>query len=159
MGVQSRELGWMMRQVFGRAERVIVNSRNTSRLMEDWVPAEKVTVLHPGVDTERFRAGCSRCGGAAGTGLGGAARHPDGRPAAKRKGHDMLIRALPRIREAVPDVLYAIVGDGEQRAGAGATCTARWEWRIRCSLRENWKMRGWFGRISSATCSLCPTAK
>ena len=34
----------------------------------------------------------------------------------KRKGHDMMIRALPAIRRAVPDVLYAIVGDGEERA-------------------------------------------
>jgi phosphatidylinositol alpha-1,6-mannosyltransferase len=38
----------------------------------------------------------------------------------KRKGHDMLIRALPAIRAAVPDVLYAIVGDGEERAGLEA---------------------------------------
>jgi phosphatidylinositol alpha-1,6-mannosyltransferase len=33
----------------------------------------------------------------------------------KRKGHDQMIRALPTIRQAIPDVLYAIVGDGEER--------------------------------------------
>jgi phosphatidylinositol alpha-1,6-mannosyltransferase len=32
----------------------------------------------------------------------------------KRKGHDHLILALRSIRRAVPDVLYAIVGDGEE---------------------------------------------
>jgi phosphatidylinositol alpha-1,6-mannosyltransferase len=33
----------------------------------------------------------------------------------KRKGHDTMIRALQTIREQIPDVLYAIVGDGEER--------------------------------------------
>src|SRR5207247_2406979 len=33
----------------------------------------------------------------------------------KRKGQDMMIRALPALRRAIPDVLYAIVGDGEER--------------------------------------------
>jgi phosphatidylinositol alpha-1,6-mannosyltransferase len=33
----------------------------------------------------------------------------------KRKGHDMLIRALPAIRQSVPGVLYAIAGDGGER--------------------------------------------
>jgi phosphatidylinositol alpha-1,6-mannosyltransferase len=32
----------------------------------------------------------------------------------RRKGHDHLIRALAGIRKRVPDVLYAIVGDGEE---------------------------------------------
>jgi phosphatidylinositol alpha-1,6-mannosyltransferase len=34
----------------------------------------------------------------------------------KRKGHDMLIQALPAVRRRIPDVLYAIVGAGEERA-------------------------------------------
>ena len=33
----------------------------------------------------------------------------------KRKGHDMMIRALPAILRTVPNTLYAIVGDGEER--------------------------------------------
>jgi phosphatidylinositol alpha-1,6-mannosyltransferase len=33
----------------------------------------------------------------------------------QRKGHDVMIRALGTIRAAVPEVLYAIVGDGEER--------------------------------------------
>jgi len=32
-----------------------------------------------------------------------------------RKGHDMVIRALPRLRQTVPDVMYLIVGDGPYR--------------------------------------------
>ena len=30
----------------------------------------------------------------------------------RRKGQEQIIRALPEIRKRVPDVLYAIVGDG-----------------------------------------------
>ena len=32
-----------------------------------------------------------------------------------RKGHDMVIRALPRVRQTVPDVTYLIIGDGPYR--------------------------------------------
>jgi phosphatidylinositol alpha-1,6-mannosyltransferase len=34
----------------------------------------------------------------------------------KRKGHDMMIRALSAIRRSVPNVLFAIAGEGEERA-------------------------------------------
>jgi phosphatidylinositol alpha-1,6-mannosyltransferase len=34
----------------------------------------------------------------------------------KRKGHDLLIRALPALKASVPDVLYAIAGAGEELA-------------------------------------------
>src|SRR5690606_26326033 len=33
----------------------------------------------------------------------------------KRKGHDQMLRALPAIRAAVPDILYVIAGNGEER--------------------------------------------
>jgi phosphatidylinositol alpha-1,6-mannosyltransferase len=33
----------------------------------------------------------------------------------KRKGHDVMIKALPAIRESVPDILFAVIGDGEER--------------------------------------------
>jgi phosphatidyl-myo-inositol dimannoside synthase len=131
IGRQSRELGWMMRRVFARAERVIVNSRNTERLLADgWgVAAGRVTVLHPGVDTERFvpEGGRRKAEGGNQRSEVGETTHPFtpsprhpltlltvGR-LQKRKGQDMLIRALPRIRDAVPGAVYEIVGDGDQR--------------------------------------------
>jgi phosphatidylinositol alpha-1,6-mannosyltransferase len=33
----------------------------------------------------------------------------------ERKGHDVMIEALTTIREAIPNVLFAVIGDGEQR--------------------------------------------
>lgn len=127
-GVTSRELGWMMRRVFGRAERVIVNSQNTARLMRNgWnVSEEKLMVLHPGVNTKRFCVkGLQAETGGQRSGIGSDATADQsviltvGR-LQKRKGHDMLIRALPRVREEIPDVLYAIVGDGDQQSTLGA---------------------------------------
>jgi phosphatidylinositol alpha-1,6-mannosyltransferase len=113
----SRELTWMARRVLAGAERIIANSHNTARILrEEWNVAEKrITVLHPGVDTERF---CPAPRDLAVRERLGWGERPVvltvGR-LQKRKGHDMLIRALPAIREAVPDVLYSIVGDGEER--------------------------------------------
>jgi len=116
-GDHSRELAWMMRRVFGRAERVIVNSRNTARMMQEhWnLSDETVSVVHPGVDTQRFVP--VESDSVVREKLGWTGRRvvlTVGR-LQKRKGHDMLIRALPRIRETVPDVLYAVMGDGDER--------------------------------------------
>jgi phosphatidylinositol alpha-1,6-mannosyltransferase len=113
----SRELGWLTRRVLRGAERVIANSRNTERILRDeWqLPAGCVQVLHPGVDTERFvPAGRDRTVRAR---LGWGDRRvvlTVGR-LQKRKGHDQMILALASIRKALPDLLYAIVGEGEER--------------------------------------------
>ena len=112
-----REYYWLVRRVFRGAEFLIANTRNTMRVIqEDWgVPASQLRLLHPGVDTTRFTP---------------AERDPAVREALGwgdrpvvltvsrlqlRKGHDQMILALRAIRSTVPDVLYAIAGDGEER--------------------------------------------
>ena len=114
---KSRELTWMTRRVLGGARLVVANSQNTARLLrEQWPVADKrLAVLHPGVDAQRFvpaeRDGERR------QKLGWSGRQvvlTVGRLQI-RKGHDMLIRALPAIARRVPHVLYAIVGDGAER--------------------------------------------
>jgi phosphatidylinositol alpha-1,6-mannosyltransferase len=119
---ESRELSWLVRRVFAGADFAIPNSRNTERLLrEEWgLPAERVRLLHPGVDTRRFTP---------------ADRNPAVRTALdwgdrpvvltvgrlqKRKGQDQMILALRAVRASVPDVLYAIVGEGEERASLEA---------------------------------------
>jgi phosphatidylinositol alpha-1,6-mannosyltransferase len=113
----SRELAWLTRRVLHGAAAVIANSHNTEGMLRrGWeVSAEQIRVLHPGVDTDRFVP---------------APRDPESRARLdwgdrpvlltvsrlqKRKGHDTVIRALAEVRRVVPDVLYAIVGDGEER--------------------------------------------
>jgi phosphatidylinositol alpha-1,6-mannosyltransferase len=114
----SRELSWMVRRVLDGARYVIANSRSTrGLLLAGWgLPEGRVRLLHPGVDTRRFMPaprdeGVRRqLGWERRTVLLTVGRLQ------KRKGHDMLVRALPRIRRSVPGVLYAIAGDGEERA-------------------------------------------
>ena len=114
---ESREFGWMMRRVFGRAELVIANSKNTCNLIsDDWgVPRSKIAVVHPGVDTRYYQVANRDAK------LRQQLQWSDRRVVVsvgrlqKRKGHDVMIRAIAKIREEVPDVLFAICGDGEER--------------------------------------------
>lgn len=113
----SRELTWMTRGVMRGAQLLIANSQNTARLLrEQWrAPADKIRVLHPGADCSRFVP--AEPSEAVRQQLGWQGRRvvlTVGR-LQKRKGQDMLLRALPAIRQQVPDLLYAIVGDGEER--------------------------------------------
>lgn len=114
----SRELSLLTRHVFGDATVLIANSHNTAaQLRRRWVvPAQRIEVLHPGVDTALFTP-------APRDHTWRGAHGWNDRPVIltvgrlqKRKGHHLLIGALPRICAAAPDVLYAIVGDGERRA-------------------------------------------
>jgi phosphatidylinositol alpha-1,6-mannosyltransferase len=112
----SREQSWLVRRVLRGADFVIPNSRNTERILfEEWgLPPERVRLLHPGVDTNRFVPAARSP--AVRSKLGWAERPvvlTVGR-LQKRKGHDQMILALQKIRQVVPDVLYAIVGDGEE---------------------------------------------
>ena len=113
----SRELTFLVRRVLMRADYCIANSRNTAALLtSDWgLPESRVKVLHPGVDTSQF-APESRCAETRRT-LGWHDRPvvmTVGR-LQRRKGQDMLIRALPKLHEVIPDVLYCIIGDGDER--------------------------------------------
>ena len=113
----SRELTWLQHRVHRGAAGLIANSHNTARLLQNLGnPADRVHVVHPGVDVDRFSP---------------EARSRDlrqrllgdyrlvllsvGRLQA-RKGHDLVIRALG---EAMADghplpFRYVIVGDGPE---------------------------------------------
>jgi phosphatidylinositol alpha-1,6-mannosyltransferase len=114
----SRELSFLARRVYHGATAVIANSFNSRQLLvRDWgVPESRVHVVHPGVDTDRYRPDVD------GRALRArAASDHDvlflsvGR-LQRRKGHDMVLRALAELRKTVPNVRYAIVGDGPHQA-------------------------------------------
>jgi phosphatidylinositol alpha-1,6-mannosyltransferase len=113
----SREQHFLARQVLRRAAVVLANSRHTERILRDaWgLPAGRVRVLHPGVDTGRFVPAARDDRARARLGWGGRRVVLTVGRLQRRKGQDMLIRALPAVRRAVPDVLYAVLGDGEER--------------------------------------------
>ncbi len=118
----SRELSWLVRRVLRGARFVIANSRNTENLLRrEWrLSPRRIRLLHPGVDTERFCPGRKDLGIRARLGW-------NDRPVVltvgrlqKRKGHDQMILALKEVRKTIPDVLYAIVGEGDERAALEA---------------------------------------
>jgi len=113
----SREHAWLVRKVLSNAMFLIANSANTRRILcEEWgLPPEQVHVLYPGVDTQYFSPTPRDPEIRRRLGWGDRSVLLTVGRLQKRKGHDMLIRALKTIRQSVPDVLYAIVGDGEER--------------------------------------------
>lgn len=114
----SRELGWMAGRVLSGAKYLIANSWNTERILrEEWgISPERIRVLHPGVDTERFAPAARDEAVRQRLGWGDRPVILTVGRLQKRKGHDMMIRALGAIRQQRPDVLYSIVGDGDERA-------------------------------------------
>jgi phosphatidylinositol alpha-1,6-mannosyltransferase len=114
----SRELRWLTRRVLRGATAIIANSNFTrDLLLKEWaVPPERVKLLHPGADCTYFhpappdesvreRLGWSRRRVVLTVGR-----------LQRRKGQDTMIEVVARLRERFPDLLYAIVGDGEERA-------------------------------------------
>jgi phosphatidylinositol alpha-1,6-mannosyltransferase len=99
------------------AEFVITNSEFTRGFLASiGVPESRIVKIRPGTDPERFRPGLD-CGELARR-LGVA-----GRPmlltvarivkANRYKGHDVVLRALARVRARIPDIAYVIVGEGD----------------------------------------------
>jgi phosphatidylinositol alpha-1,6-mannosyltransferase len=108
----------VLRRASAGASRVLAVSRYTGRVIRTAVPEGiPLSLLPPGVDTERFRPG-----------VPGAEevrrRHGIGeRPLVvcvsrlvRRKGQDVLIRAMPAIRRRVPDACLLLVGGGGDAA-------------------------------------------
>lgn len=113
----SRELSWIVKKALGGATTLIANSQNTANiLLNTWqTDPAKTFVVNPGVDSQQFVPVAAN--EEVKQSLGWTARKvilTVGR-LQERKGHDMLIRALPAIITHHPDVLYAIIGDGKQK--------------------------------------------
>jgi phosphatidyl-myo-inositol dimannoside synthase len=112
----SRELALLTKLVFRLSAAAFANSQNTAAILRALgVPAEKIHVVYPAVDAQRFNPNVD----------GSHARRrfagPDdvmllsvGR-LQRRKGHDAAIEAMARLRDHTPNLRYVIAGDGEER--------------------------------------------
>ncbi len=113
----SRELTWMAHRILASADLLVANSQNSANLLIDnWnIDKSRVQVLHPGVDSSRFVPADRDEAIRESLGWKGRTVVLTVGRLQKRKGHDVMIEALPTIREAVPDILFAVVGDGDER--------------------------------------------
>ena len=113
----SRELTFLAKRALNGSSFVIANSENTGRILRGrWgLPAEQVRILHPGVDSQRFVPAPGDDSTRAALGWGNRPVILTVGRLQRRKGHDQMIRALAAIRRNVPDVLYSVIGDGEER--------------------------------------------
>ncbi len=103
--------------VFRRADRLVANSEFTrAELVKLGVASSRISVIHPGVDIERFRPGLPSADLRARFGIGPAQRLvvSVGR-LSRRKGFDQVVRAMPALMARGIDLHHVIVGIGEDR--------------------------------------------
>jgi phosphatidylinositol alpha-1,6-mannosyltransferase len=109
-------LHWLCKVILRRADGVLANSQYTKQIVIDYgVDKRNIQVVYPGVEATLERGEKDR---------ELIRKHNiDGKfvlltvgRLVKRKGHDMVIRALPGILKQVPEAVYVIVGDGPERA-------------------------------------------
>lgn len=104
-----------MREAYCGAQRVIANSAFTRDLLLDMgVQPERVVIINPGVDTERFRPGLDGSALRESLGLGPQSKLvlSVGR-LSRRKGFDYVMQAVPELVRRGVDVHHAIIGKGE----------------------------------------------
>jgi phosphatidylinositol alpha-1,6-mannosyltransferase len=147
--LNSREYALLARRALRGASCCIANSRNSAQLLRDlWqIRPERVRVLNPGVDTNYFVP--ARRDLQTRRRLGWEGRHvvlTVGR-LQQRKGHDMLIRALPAILKQIPGCHYAIVGEGE-----GGEQDSLFRLARECGVESNVQF---LGNIDDATLLRC----
>lgn len=113
----SRELSWIVTKALSNATTLICNSQNTANLLiTNWqIPDKRIEILNPGCDTERFIPAESNEQVKSDLGWQGKQVILTVGRLQERKGQDMLIKALPAIKESIPNVLYAIIGGGEEK--------------------------------------------
>ncbi len=100
-------------RIYRRAKAVVACSEGVrERLIRFGVAPEKIKVLYPAVDLERYRPVEIPRSYLEEKGLSDRKIILTVGRLIERKGHDQVLAALPRIRGHFPDVLYCIVGAG-----------------------------------------------
>lgn len=132
IALTSRELTLLMRMVYAGADVIFANSVNTRRMLSELgIAADRIELVYPGVDTERFRPDIDA------TEIRRRIAPRDemvllsvGR-LQTRKGHDLMIQAVGHLtRQQHRSLRYVIVGDGQERSRLEALVD-------QCGVREN----------------------
>jgi phosphatidylinositol alpha-1,6-mannosyltransferase len=107
----------VMRFTYRHANKVVANSEFTrDQLLELGVPADRIVIINPGVDVDRFKSGlpCDDLKAAIGLEPHQKLILSVGR-LSRRKGFDMVIRTLPDLVQRGLDVQYVLIGVGGER--------------------------------------------
>lgn len=103
-----------IRKNFERAKKVITISHFTKeKLIEIGIPEKKIVVIHPGVDPAKFNPGLDSSKIREKYNLGNKKVILTISHLVKRKGHHNVLKALPQVLKKVPNLIYLIVGKGE----------------------------------------------
>lgn len=101
------------RLVFNRAKKIIAVSNFTkNRMIADRINASKIKVIFSGVDSRRFMPGLDARAIILKYKLAGKKVLLTVSRLQNYKGHDMVIKVLPKLRLKFPNIIYLIVGDG-----------------------------------------------
>lgn len=114
----SRELTLLMRRVYAGADVTFANSVNTRNMLLDLgVAADRVEIVHPGVDTRRFRPDIDAAEIRRRIAPRGEMVLLSVGRLQTRKGHDLMIQAVGLLaRQQHRSLQYVIVGDGAERS-------------------------------------------
>lgn len=113
---------WLLKQCYNRAAAIAVPSAYTKkRIREEAKRDYAIDVIHNGVRFDRFQKTVDT--------MSVHNRYPGKKILLTvgglwgRKGHDLVLRALPKVLKKHPNVVYVIVGDGNARADLEALAT------------------------------------
>lgn len=118
--------------LLGNADLMLGNSRFTVKLIREAGYHGPLEVLHPGVDTTKFHPGVDTDVVRNKYGLDGHQVILTVARLVSKKNVDGVLRTLPRVIEHVPNLLYLIAGDGEERERLESLCD---ELRLRPYVR------------------------
>jgi phosphatidylinositol alpha-1,6-mannosyltransferase len=105
----------LLRLILKKSEKIVVNSKFTHQEFLGYgIGAERLVKITPGVDVEVFRPDLEVDDLKAKYGLADKKVLLTVARLSERKGHDMVIRALPQVIKRVPQATYIIVGEGPQ---------------------------------------------
>ena len=115
---KSRRKRWLAKKIFDKAEGVTVNSHYTKGLAERFgVPTNKIKIIYPRIDASGVNditpADCQALRES--YDLAGKKILFSISRLTKRKGFDMVIESLNRVWEQLPNLVYVIAGQGEDK--------------------------------------------
>ncbi|OGJ62785.1 hypothetical protein A3C37_04685 [Candidatus Peribacteria bacterium RIFCSPHIGHO2_02_FULL_53_20] len=113
---------WLLKKCYKSASAIAVPSQYTKkRILEETKEDCAIDVIHNGVRFDRFQKSVDT--------LSVRNRYPGKKILLTvgglwgRKGHDLVLRALPEVLKKHPNVVYVVVGDGNARADLEALAT------------------------------------